>query len=182
MHKTVRTAHPTRASRLNGLLHQCLNLELIRRARQTPIGLVREDLLEFLRTKMIVQNLDMFARDQSRMRDTAGVAETQDFFAKGQDVIRQSSTFIGRIEAAHQPGVLGGNTGWTAVRVAFLRLNTANRQHRFPGDVDHVATERKSKNRFFGKAKFATADEDDVFVQASPSENSVNSSEAQFER
>ena len=146
MHKTVRTAHPTRASRLNGLLHQCLNLELIRRTRQTPIGLVRENLLEFLRTEMIVQDFDVPARDQSRMRDPAGVAEAQDFFAQGQDVIRQPRTFIRRIETAHQPSVLRGNTGRAVVRVAFLRLNAANRQHRFPGDVDHVATERKSKN------------------------------------
>ena len=131
---------------------------------------------------MIVQNLDVFARDQPRMCDTAGVAQAQNFFAQGQDVIRQSNTFIGRIEAAHQPGVLGGNTGRTVIRVAFLRLNAANRQHRFPGDIDHVATERKSKNRFFGKAEFATADEDDVFMQASPRENSVNSSEAKFKR
>ena len=130
---------------------------------------------------MVVQNLQMRAADERWMRQSAGVREPQDFLAKRQDVIGDPRAFVLGVESAHQPFVLRGHTRRAVVGVAFLGLDAADGQHRFAGDIDHVAAQREGKDRVLWEAEFAAADEGDPILHPALGEDRVDPREAEFE-
>src|SRR5439155_22433291 len=87
-----------------------------------------------------------------------------------------------RIEAAHQPPVLGRDAGRAMAGVTALRLDAADREHRLAADVDQVAAEREREQRALGKAELARADPDDLVLRAGRGEHLVELGETELER
>ena len=67
------------------------------------------------------------------------------------------------------------------IRVTPLRLDAADRHHRFTAHVDGVAAQCKRENGGFGKAQFARSDEDDPLMQTVFRQDLLNSAETHFE-
>ena len=99
-----------------------------------------------------IEDLEMIESDQAGVRDAAGSAEPGEFFAEGDDVISQSHRFKRRVQAVGEPAILGGHAGRAVAGMAALGLNTADGQHRFAGNGNHIAAEAEGEERPFRKA------------------------------
>ena len=79
-----------------------------------------------------------------------------------------------RVLRRHPRGALPG--------VTLLGLDAPDGEHRLPGDVDHVDTEREGDHRVVRQPELAGADERHVLVQAAAGELAVDPGEPQPER
>ena len=86
------------------------------------------------------------------------------------------------IEPALQPVVLGRDAARAVSRVAPLRLDTPDRQHRFARHCDHVCADGERSQRFFGKAELSRRDENRPFGDAVLGEAAVDARERVPER
>jgi hypothetical protein len=100
------------------------------------------------------------------MRHSAGTRQSLNLLPDGTDVVGQPVGFQRVIETSYQPLVLGRNAYGAVACVASLRLDTADRHHRFARDCDHVAAKSERENSGFGEAKLPGSDKHDVFVHA----------------
>ena len=77
---------------------------------------------------------------------------------------------------------MGRDARGAVICVTSLRLDTADRHHRFTAHVDGIAAQSKREDGSFGKAEFARSDEDDPLMQTVFRQDLPHSAEAHFER
>ena len=68
------------------------------------------------------------------------------------------------IQPGLQPLAVGGDTGRALPGMALLRLDAADRQHRFAGHMNHVASQSHRQQRVFGETELACSDKDYVVM------------------
>ena len=123
------------------------------------------------------EDLDRIGVDQAGVLDPAGLGHLEQVAAQRLHVVGRRGPTSAGVQAAGQPGVLGGDAGRAGVGVALLRLDAADREHRLPGDVDHVAAEREGDDGVVGQPELARPDERTV-LQAPPRRTPVDAGEA----
>lgn len=80
------------------------------------------------------------------MLDAAGAAQPQQLFAQRDHVVGQPRGPVGGDEAAHQPLVLGRQSGRAVARAAALRLYAADGQHRFAAALTMSTPSAKARS------------------------------------
>src|SRR3954471_3412113 len=120
------------------LLEHPLDLGPVRRA---PALLVAEHLPDRDTTEAVVQHLEMVGRHQRGMNDSAGSGERVQLAAQRDDVPGPPLRLVARPDRPLEPLALGRDAHRAAAGVADLRLDTADREHRLPRYVHHVASE-----------------------------------------
>ena len=76
---------------------------------------------------------------------------------------------------------MGRDAGRAVIGVTPLRLDAADRHHRFAANVDRVAAQGKREDGSLWKAQFARSDEDDPLMQSVFCEDLLNAAETDFE-
>ncbi len=76
--------------------------------------------------KALVENLAVIGSHQSRMMLAADTGQLKQFLTQCDHIVCQTRSFVGWIEASHQPAILRGNPGWAVTCMAALCLNTAD--------------------------------------------------------
>ena len=66
--------------------------------------------------------------------------------------------------------------------VARLRLDTADRQHRFTGHMDQVTTQRHGEQRLLRKAELSRPHKHDLIVDSGLDKETVDPAECQLKR
>jgi len=129
-----------------------------------------------------VEHVDGVGTDEAGMLDPAGFGDLHQVAPQGTDVVGEAGRLGRRVQPADQPPVLGGHAGGAGVGVTLLRLDAADRQHRLPGNVHHVAAERERDDGVVRQAQLAAADKGDPLVQPVFGEDPVDPGEPELER
>ncbi len=153
---------------------QPLDLRSPRRRHQGPVGLVAEDLAERRRGVPLPHDLEAAGIDQRRMTRSARPPQGEQLGPQADDVFGGARRLELRVEAPHQPAVLGRDAGRALVGVAALGLDAADGQHGLAADVDHVAAQRERGQSRVGEAQPAGADEDHVLRDPRPREDGID--------
>ena len=161
--------------------HQSDDLLAVGRRRKAHARLVPVDLVQRRGAGPAVEDVHRLGADQAGMLHPARLGHLDQVAAQRLDVVRDPHRLDLRHQAAGQPGVLGGDAGGTGVGMAFLGLDAADREHRFPRDIDHVAAQREADDRVVGQAELAAADEGDLLMQTPLGEDPVHPGEAKLE-
>src|SRR4051812_37665375 len=111
------------------------------RGELAPAVLVAVDAGQGAGLVVAVHDLDVLGGDESRVGDADSRRDLHQLPAQGAQVDSGPGSLRGRVKAAGQPLVLGGDAGGALVGVALLRLDAADRQHRLTGHVDHVGAQ-----------------------------------------
>ena len=117
----------------------------------SPARLHAEHLAHALRPEAVVEQVEVLAGDEGRVRHAAGPAERENLLAERDDVVGEARGLVRRVEAAHQPAVLRGDAGGAVARVAALRLDAPDREHRLARHRHLVAPEREREHHLLGK-------------------------------
>src|SRR5699024_1057226 len=86
-----------------------------------------------------------------------------------------------RVESADEPRVLRRHTGRAGVRVALLRLDAPDGQHRLTRHLDHVDTQGEGDECVLRQAELAAADEGDAVGEPGAGEGPVDPGEGETE-
>ena len=92
----------------------------------------------------------MIRRHARGVRHTAHAAHGEPRCPERHNVVGEPPGLEGRVQAAHEPGMLGRDAGRAMVRVAALGLNAADGEPRFPAHVDHVTPRPNAKTAASG--------------------------------
>ena len=115
------------------------------------------------------------------MWDTARTTQRKHVLSQRDDVVGQPRSFARWIHSPHEPRVMGRDARRAVIRVTPLRLDAADRHHRFAADADRVAAQCKREYGGLGKAQFARSDEEDPLMQPVFREDLLNAAETHFE-
>ena len=86
----------------------------------------------------VLDDAHMVAHESARMSGAAGVGDQAGAVANFADEILHPHCLVGWVEAALQPGIMGGDAGRAGVLVAFERLDAAKRKHEATGRDDEI--------------------------------------------